>query len=332
MIQTTFTTAFGVRAPVVSAPMGGVAGPALVAAVTRAGGLGLLGVETDGSATPARLVEQADRARVEGRVSFGLITWLAEARPELLDAVLGVRPHTVALSFGDPAPLASAIRASGALLICQVQDEGSARQALRAGADAIVAQGNEAGGHTGGTGTLSLLQSVLQLAEPYGTPVLASGGIATGPALAAVLAAGASGAWVGTRFYATQESDAHPEAKRRILQAHGDSTVYTKVFDVASQQPWPAHLAGRALRNDFVNRWHGREDDISAGQPGPRRELAEAKARTDFAVAPVWAGQAASVINDEPTAGQVVEDLVAGAERAITRAAALMGISAQCGN
>ncbi|HEV2068439.1 MAG TPA: nitronate monooxygenase [Acidimicrobiales bacterium] len=186
----------------------------------------------------------------------------------------------------------------------------------------MVAQGNEAGGHTGGTGTLSLLQTVLKLARPYDVPVLAAGGIASGTALAAVLAGGAAGAWMGTRFYVTSESRADPEAKRRIREADGESTVYTRVFDVASRQPWPAHLAGRALRNQFTEAWHGREADLAAAQPRPGALLADGKARVDYDIAPVWAGQAAALIDDEPTAGQVLRDLVHEAEHALLGAAA----------
>lgn len=329
MLSTAFSRGFDLQHPVVSAPMAGVAGPALARAVTAAGGLGLLGVGTTGDVSPAKLTAQADQARVDDRVSFGIITWLADSQPQLFEAILQTRPYVVALSFGDPRPLAAPIAQSGAKLICQVQDERSAEQALEAGADALVAQGNEAGGHTGGIGTLSLLQAVLAVAEPARVPVLASGGIATGAALAAVLAGGAAGAWIGTRFYVTAESEAQAEAKQRIIEADGGSTVYTQAFDIASGQPWPAHLAGRALRNAFTDRWHGHERDLTAAPPEQRAEvkaeLASARASHDFRTAPIWAGQGAGSITSSPSAADVLAELVRDAEHALRAGSAVLG-------
>src|SRR5204863_620774 len=126
-------------------------------------------------------------AKGRGRFGVGLMCWALEGRPELLDAVLETGPNLVALSFGDPAPWVERVRAAGARVVSQVQDSASAREALDAGVDAIVAQGTEAGGHTGGVSTLPLLQIVLELAPERHVPVLAAGGIATGHGVAAVI-------------------------------------------------------------------------------------------------------------------------------------------------
>src|SRR4051812_40982629 len=171
--------------------MARVSGGELAGAVAAAGGLGMIGV--DGTTDPDFIAREGAIARGRGRFGYGLMCWALEERPELLDAVLEAQPHVVALSFGDPAPWVERVHAARARAVSQVQDSASARQALDAGVDALVAQGTEAGGHTGGGGTLPLLQIVLEIVGDRHVPVLAAGGVATGRRAAAGDAAGAPG-------------------------------------------------------------------------------------------------------------------------------------------
>ena len=288
MISTRFTEMFGLQYPIALAPMGSVAGGRLAAAVSEAGGLGLVG---GGYGEPAWL--QAEIALLKERTrrpwGVGLITWSVDR--SIVELVLGLQPHAVMLSFGDPAPYAALIRSFGAKLICQVQDMEGARAAKGAGADLIVAQGTEAGGHGGGRATLPLVPAVVDAVAP--TPVLAAGGIADGRGLAAALMLGACGALVGTRFYASEESLAHEQAKQRIVAAQDHATARTRVFDVVRGLAWPAAYTGRALRNGFMQRWHGREAEMPADAA-----LYQAAARDgNFDTAAVWAGEALDLIH-----------------------------------
>lgn len=318
MITTALTRRLGLRHPIVCAPMGGVAGGRLAAAVSAAGGLGMLGV---GSRTPADwIAREAATARGGGPFGIGLLVWRLLDEPELLDAAVAERPDAIALSFGDPAPWAGTAKAAGAVVMAQAQDVSSVQRALDAGADVIVAQGTEAGGHTGHVATLPLLQAAAPLAELAGTPLVGAGGIGTGAGIAAVLAAGAAGAWVGTRFAATAEALGSPRAKARILAAESGETVHTRAYDLAAGLGWPAEYPGRALRSEFTDRWHGREAELAKDPAAAAAELAPAKGGPD--PRPVYAGMAAGLVDDLPAAGNLVARLAADAETALRRAAA----------
>ena len=320
MISTDLTRLLGVRHPIVSAPMAGWSGGALAGAVSAAGGFGMIGV---GSSTPTGWIPaQAKLARDHGPFGFGLMSWALERRPELLDAVLAEEPAAVSLSFGDPAPFVERVRGAGAVTMSQVQDAEKAERAVEAGIDVLVAQGTDAGGHTGKVGTLPLLQRVLPIGRAAGLPVLAAGGIGTGAGVAGVLAMGAAGAWIGTRFCATTESLGTEAAKRLILDADETTTVYTRVFDLVQNIPWPEEFAGRAIRNSFSDRWHGREtqlvehrSSVSTGFEASRGDYAE-----DF----VYSGQAAGLVEDIPPAGELVDRLAAEAEEHLAACRALI--------
>jgi nitronate monooxygenase len=312
VISTPLTQLFGIRHPIVSAPMAGWSGGELAGAVGEAGGLGMIGV---GSATPTDWVrDQANKARVRGPFGIGLMGWALEGRPELLEATLAEEPAAVSISFGDPAPYADEVREAGVFLMSQVQDAEKAERAVEAGVDVLVAQGTDAGGHTGSVGTMPLLQRVLEIGDAAGKPVLAAGGIATGRGIAGVLAMGAAGAWIGTRFCATRESLEDDKAKQRILEATETGTVHTRVFDLTQRIPWPEEFPGRALRNGFTARWHGREEVLRTHLSSAAMELREARERGDYSEAYIYAGQAAGLVNDLLPAGELVERLAAEAE------------------
>ncbi len=197
-------------------------------------------------------------------------------------------------------------------MICQVQDVAGARAAEAAGADVIVAQGTEAGGHGAARATLPLVPAVVDAVAP--TPVLAAGGIAEGRGLAAALMLGAQGVLMGTRFYAAAESLGHPRAKERIVAGEGGDTRRTRVFDVVRGHEWPEPYTGRALRNRFLERWEGREDELAAGLDAEGRAFREAVSEGDFETAMVWAGEAVDLISEVADAAELVRSIGAKAE------------------
>lgn len=301
----------GLSAPIVNAPMGGTAGGALAAAVSRAGGLGMIGMGS--SATAAALT--AELPHVAGLdVGIGLVHWVTAAQPELLDVALAARPALLSVSFGDEWSWVRRAHDAGVPVAVQVADVTGARRAADAGADVIVARGAEGGGHGEvRVGTLPLLAEVL---DAVMVPVLAAGGIASGRGLAAVLAAGASGAWLGTAFTTCLEASTSAAARNLLLGAAGEQTVTTRVFDVALEYPWPATLPERVVRNEFVDRFDGHEDLVDADA---RSALAAATAAEDYRIAPVNAGQGVGMVRESRSAAEVIERLCIDAERLLRR-------------
>jgi nitronate monooxygenase len=308
-IQNRLTQTLGVEHPILLAPMDIVSGGKLAAAVSQAGGLGLIG----GGYGDDAWIEREWASAGNARIGCGFITWSLAKRPALLGGVLAHQPAAIMLSFGDPRPFASAIRAAGARLICQVQTVAHAREAARAGADVIVAQGTEAGGHGQSEPLLTLLPQVVDACPDI--PVVAAGGIADGRGLAAAIMLGAEGALMGTRFYASQKADGHPEAKRRIVAAESGQTVRSIVFDLSRRNRWPDPYTGRVLRNHDVECWLGREAELEGHAEEVARDYAAARDRGDFDVAAVIAGEACALIHDIPPAGDIVQRVVAEAER-----------------
>jgi nitronate monooxygenase len=293
----------GIAKPLVLAPMGFVSGGALAAAVSRAGGLGLIGGGYGDADWIRREFKQAEGAHV----GIGFITWSLAQQPELLDLALSHKPRAVMLSFGDPRPFAEKIRRSGAKLICQVQSLAIARQALEAQPDVLVAQGTEAGGHGGERSLFALLPAVRDLAADK--PILAAGGIADRRGFEAALALGAAGVLVGTRFSASNEALTAPPAKKRIVEASGDATVRTTVFDVVRNFDWRG-ITGRALRNRFTDTWHGREHELVADRDAEVAKYRKAVERQDFDTALIFAGEAVDLIDSVLPAAEIVRRIV----------------------
>lgn len=310
-IATPLTQLLGIRHPILLAPMDTIAGSRLTRAVSEAGGFGILG---GGYGERARLEAETQRLSGFGPFGIGFITWSLARQPELLDIALDTRPQAIMLSFGDPAPFASRIKARGARLICQVQSEDMARQALDAGAEILIAQGTEAGGHGASRTTVDIVPAIVDLAAG-GVPVVAAGGIADGRGLAAMMMLGASGVLIGTRFYASVEADGANEAKQRIRAADGNDTVRGVVFDWSRNLFWPAPFTARTLVNDHVRRWTGREIELMQRASEVAKEYAAAKAAGNFEVAAVFAGEAVGLIHDIPPAAEIVERIAAEAEQ-----------------
>jgi len=308
VLWTDWSRSFGLGLPILNAPMGGVAGGALATAVTRAGGLGMIGIGSAG--TVAFLRTETSIPRGEGaRFGVGLIAWAVGRHPELLDEAIGVGPALISVSFGDEWSWVERVHDAGITAATQVYDAETAVRAYEAGVDVLVARGGEGGGHgVHRIGTLVLLQEVL---DAVPAPVLAAGGIASHRGLAAVLAAGAAGAWLGTHFVACPESLATDAVRHLVVRADGGDTVCTRVFDVSLGYPWPLPYDERVLRNDVTDRWAGAEDALAA-DPDARTALAAAM-EANPSVAAVDAGQGVGLVTGVRSAVDVVDELASGA-------------------
>jgi len=316
-LRTRLTDRLGIRHPVLLAPMGFVSGGALAAAVSAAGGLGIIG---GGYADPEWL-ERELAAAGNQRVGCGFITWALAQRPAALDLALHRSPVAIMLSFGDAGPFIPGIKEAGALVICQVQSLKQARQVLEQGADIIIAQGSEAGGHGSSRSTLPLVPAIVDMVAGSGRDalVVAAGGIADGRGLAAALMLGADGVLVGTRFLAAEESLAASGAKARVVTASGDDTLRTTVFDVVRGYDWPAEYTGRALRNHFSEAWHGREQALTDAGESERARYAAAVASGDVDTAVVFAGEGIDLIHRVEPAGVILDHIISEAETALAR-------------
>ena len=320
VIETALTRLLGIEHPILLAPMGSAAGGRLAAAVTHAGGLGLIGSGYANADAIRKELSEAGNARV----GIGFITWALEKTPSALDVALDARPAAIMLSFGDPTSFVGRIREAGCKLICQVQSLAQAREAAAAGADIIIAQGRDAGGHSGVTrGTIGLVPAVVDAVAPI--PVVAAGGIADGRGLAAALALGAAGVSMGTRFTASRESLWDQAMKATTLAAGGDQTEQTRVFDVVRGAPWPAIYPGRALRNAFSVRWHGREEALAADQPTQEGAYL-ATAEDDFATRVVWTGEGVDLVNDIQAAAEIIARVIAQAVATLTQGARMIRV------
>ena len=275
-MRTRLTESLGIQHPIVCAPMALVTGGRLAAAVTKAGGLGVVGGGYAGILGGEPDLRQ-ELAHVEGRkFGIGFITWALARVPNILDEVLAHSPSCVFLSFGDPRPFAERIRGSGAKLVCKVQSLGHVDQAIEAGAAAIVAQGTEAGGHGAARSTLPFVPEVADhlARKAPATLLLAAGGIADGRGLAAALMLGADGVVVGTRFWASEEALTPAAASDRAIRSTGDDTVRTKAIDALRGVPWPEEFSLRVVKNKLAEEWAHREAEASPGDRTRAHSLA----------------------------------------------------------
>lgn len=302
MTETWLTRALGIDVPLVQAPMARVSEGDLAAAVSRAGALGMVGLGP--AATPAYVEQQAQlAASAERPYGIGLMAWALEHDPAPLEAALESDAALLSVSFGTFEKWVGRVKDAGKLVTTQVGNLAEARRAERAGVDFVVARGREGGGHgRDDIGTLPLLQLVL---DGVDLPVVAAGGIANRRGLAAVLAAGAVGAWAGTAFLCCRESAFPAASRERLIGADDTATAYGRVFDIAQRTAWPREYGGRALRNRFFDEWEGREDELAA-DPSALDRYAEAQRRKDYDTAVIYAGQGAALLSSECAAAEVV--------------------------
>ena len=272
MLSTRLTEGLGLRYPIISAPMAQMSGGDLAGAVSKAGGLGTFGAVLSKSAPiPISYIKEhlaKIRAVTDRPFGVGFITQYIEGSPENLDFVLSEEVPVILLSFADPRPWLRRIKAKGSKVICQVQTMDAAHIAVAEGADVIAVQGNEAGGHCGALNLLPFLAQALDTFPEM--PIIAAGGIANGRSLAAVLAAGADGAWIGTGFRAVKEcGEISEEERTAILKSDGRDTVRNSIYDtighlVDGTPRWPEPIAMRTKTNRFLRSWIGRETELAA--------------------------------------------------------------------
>ena len=317
MLRSRFTELFGLDYPLMSAPMALHSGGTLAGAVSAAGGLGSFGgVHPSGDPNWIRSEVAKIRERTGRPFAIGFITDFIPFVEPLFEASLSEAPALIALSFGDPEPWIERCKEAGSSVICQVQTYAHADLAVEAGADALVAQGTEAGGHTGEMSLLPLLAGVS--AQHPQIPVLAAGGVGDGRTLAAAMMAGADGAWLGTAFLATPEAmeidDVH---KRLIVESDGADTVYTHAYDIVSGYPWPPGIGERVRRNRFTDEWADREAELRT----KREEVAASRSglsgisEEDVATREVLYGQSARFVTAVRPVAEVMRSICDEAER-----------------
>ncbi|MBS1838145.1 MAG: nitronate monooxygenase [Actinobacteria bacterium] len=299
VLSTRLTRLLGVRHPVLNAPMGDTAGGRLAAAVTAAGGLGLIGGGYGDRAWLERELEAAGGSRI----GVGFVTFALVHDAAALHAALDAGPAAVQLSFGDPRPHADAVHAAGAMLLCGVHTPEEVDRAVEAGADVLVAQGSDAGGHgRRGPSTMAVLPSIRDRVGDL--PVVAAGGIGDGRGVVAALALGADGVSMGTRFLATAEAITTAAERRAVLEARATDTVRTDVIDVVRGPAWPTGHDGRVLRNRLVDEW---ESGCGPERAAQRFSAADVD---DVSVQPVWAGESVGVIHAIGTVEVVMEEIM----------------------
>jgi nitronate monooxygenase len=323
-VRTELCDLLGLEVPIVLAPMGGAVTPALAAAVSNAGGLGMLPLSWS---APQEIRVIVEETRSQTSRPFGINLSLAWDQRERLARALTAGVRIISLFWGDARDVIAEAHDGDATVFVTVGSAEEGTAAADAGADVIVAQGWEAGGHVWGTvSTLALVPRVVDAVAPL--PVVAAGAIADGRGLAAVLALGASGAWIGTRFLAATEAAIHPDYRRRLLAAGESDTFYGTLFD----RGWP-DAPHRTLRNSTIDAWEQAGSPESGSRPGENDEPARrpdgspinryasstptAAMTGDVEPLPHWAGQGVGLVTKEETAAQIVRSLLSEAEDTI---------------
>jgi NAD(P)H-dependent flavin oxidoreductase YrpB (nitropropane dioxygenase family) len=323
VIKTRLTELLGIRHPIVLGGMSRATGADLVAAVSQAGGLGTLGVS---AMTPDDIRTAVERIRSGTDRPFGLNLLLFLVSDAQVEAALAAHPRVVASAWRRPEydlrAFSQRVHAAGALHMHQADTLDEAKRAAEAGADVVVAQGTEGGGHVGVMATLPLARMFVR-ALPN-VPVLAAGGIADGAGIAAAIVLGADGALLGTRFLATPEAPFPDGYKRAIVESDGHNTLITEIPDIAAGQVWPGAYA-RVLRNAFIEEWLGREGELRRNLDEVRKSLQAARAAGDADRGALLMGEDAGLIDSIEPAGPLVERLAAEAEAALRDRARLLG-------
>ncbi len=325
-MKTDLCEKLGIEHPIIQAAIGGISCPELAAAVSNAGGLGSIAMTGWGGDGTRERIAKTTTLTNHGFVANLILTYDIE---EELEAILANPPKVVSLFWGDIAPYEARIHQVGSLLMVTVGSVEEAKEAADKGADIIVAQGWEAGGHVRGTtATMPLVPQVVDAVDPI--PVVAAGGICDGRGLAAALCLGAQAVWVGTRFLGAKEADAHTDYRHRVFGASASDTYYTTLFD----GEW-LDAPHRVIRNSTIDDWEaaGRpiagsrpgESDVivTSGESGEIKRYASFAMRSDMAgdieAAPLWAGQGVGLVTKEQTSAEIIAEMMAEAEAALSR-------------
>src|SRR3954462_9793034 len=326
-MKTALCERLGIELPIIQAPMGGAAGPNLAAAVSNAGGLGTLPLWRADNETMRRQIRET-RALTSRPFAINLV--LETPQEERLAVCLEEGVPIISFFWRDPGSLVTRAKAGGAVVLHTVGSADEAKRAVDSGVDVIVAQGWEAGGHVRGmVATLPLVPAVVDAVSP--TPVVAAGGIADGRGLAAVLALGAAGAWIGTRFLASHEAAIHRRYRELLLRARETDTVYLdNLFDVR----WP-DAPHRTLRNKTVDAWEAAGRPASGQRPGEGEVIATSRSigpivryqsytpvadvEGDIDALSLWAGQSVGLVSKLQPAGEIVREIAEEARMIIKK-------------
>ena len=328
-MQTALCKRLGIELPIIQAPMGGAVGPPLAAAVSNAGGLGML---VPWRADVDTVRRQIREMRALTARPFGVNLVLEFPQEERLAVCLDERVPVISFFWRDPSSLVPLAKAGGAIVMHTVGSAADAKQAISCGVDLVIAQGWEAGGHVRGTvATMPLIPAVVDAVSP--APVVAAGGIADGRGLAAALALGASGAWIGTRFLASHEAAIHPRYRELLLQANENDTVYLEnFFDIR----WP-NASHRTLRNKTIEVWEAAGCPPTGKRPGEGEVIGKSRsigpivryqsytpgadADGDIDAMALWAGQSVGLVSTVQSAGEIVRQIADEADAIIRRLA-----------
>jgi len=323
MISTPLCALLGIERPILNASMAGTATGRLAAAVSEAGGFGMIGGTNPEGADWLREQIRIARSLTARPFGVGFISSFPDTA-ELARVALEEGVAAINHSFADPTPFVGPAHEAGAKVFVQVQTLREAVRAAEAGADVVISQGGEAGGHAGAIGGFALLPAVVDAVAPL--PVVAAGGIADGRGLAAALLLGAQGAWMGTRFVASEEWGGPVWEQAAVLAATSDDTVQTRLYDLVAERPFPPDRPDRMLRNAIIDRWAGREEEIPANRAALQAEIAAGSERRDLAVAGISAGVSAGLIGSAMPAGEIMRRIVEEAEAVLReRPRALLG-------
>jgi NAD(P)H-dependent flavin oxidoreductase YrpB (nitropropane dioxygenase family) len=317
MIRTPVCDLLDIEHPIALGGMGSATSPALVAAVSRAGGLGALGCHY---LTPAQIRERAVAIRRETNKPFGLNFLVFDMREDSFTEALSLRPAVMQFAWARPdqdlKSLFDRAHEAGCKITHMAGTVPEAVRAARAGADIVIAQGTEGGGHVGWMASMPLIPMVVDAVAPI--PVLAAGGFADGRGLVAALSLGADGILLGTRFLATVESPLHPNFKQAIVDSDGHDTQLSEIPDIAAGQVWPGAMT-RSRRNRFVERWAGREWALRQDRAQAIARLRAAREAGDVDEGPLSMGQDAGLIHDIPPAADIVRRIAQEAEEILSR-------------
>lgn len=329
MFKTRITELFGIEYPIVSAGMGGVALGELAGAVSEAGGLGTVALAGLQPEAIQNEISTARRITKKPLIVNLLVPFLA---PGIVETLLKEPIQAITFFWGDPAEHIAPVKKAGMKVIWQCGSVDEAVAAKDAGADVIMVQGVEAGGHVRGiTTTLAFIPAARDAIGPN-VPLLASGGFADGRGLAAALALGADGAVFGTRFLASRESRAHSVYKQRVIDARAEDTFHTELFDIG----WP-HAPHRVLRTELVEEWERAGRPETGKRPGEGETIGAYKGfgpdvplvkysvmtPTDYIEGnieqlPFYAGMSVNLVNDVMPAASIVQKIATEAREVIT--------------
>jgi NAD(P)H-dependent flavin oxidoreductase YrpB (nitropropane dioxygenase family) len=317
MIRTPVCDLLDIEHPIALGGMGSATNPALVAAVSRAGGLGALGCHYQ---TPEQVRERTTAIRQETNKPFGLNFLTFDTREDSFAVALELRPSVMQFAWARPDQDLKTYFDRSHQVGCKVTYmAGTVPEAVRAakaGADIIIAQGTEGGGHVGWMASMPLIPMIVDAVSPL--PVLAAGGFADGRGLVAALSLGAQGILLGTRFLATTESPLHPNFKQAIVDSDGHDTQLSEIPDIAAGLVWPGAMT-RSRRNRFVERWSGREWLLRQNRVEALARLRAARESGDVEEGPLSMGQDAGLIRDVVDAGEIVARIAQEAETILTQ-------------